>query len=158
VWGGVLRHCGDFGEQRCWCDVDQSSGILYDEVLRRGDRSGASGAVRVAVARGVAAGGVEGAGGVGDVGVGVAVGSIGVGRHAPGLGMGNSLLAAVGIAMGYRSQFLSGSMAGSMENDPECRVRVHHELCEHAVQPSEQCLLPHADTYKCLQRCTSIDQ
>jgi len=59
VWGGVLHHCGDFGEQCCRCDVDQSSGILCDKVLRRGDQSGASGAVRVAVARGVAAGGVE---------------------------------------------------------------------------------------------------
>jgi len=59
VWGGVLRHCGDFGEQRCQCDVDQSSGIPCNEVLRRGDRSGASSAVRVAVAQGVAAGGVE---------------------------------------------------------------------------------------------------
>jgi len=82
VWGGILRHCGDFGEQRCWCDVDQSSGILCDEVLRRGDRSGASSAVRVAVAQGVAASGVEGAGGVGDVGVGVAISGVSVGRHA----------------------------------------------------------------------------
>jgi len=59
VWGGVLRHCGDFGEQRCRCDVDQSSGIPCDEVLRRGDQSGASSAVRVAVAQGVVAGGVK---------------------------------------------------------------------------------------------------
>ena len=52
------------------------------EVLHRGDRSGASGAVRVAVAQGVVAGGVKGAGGVGDVGVGVAIGGVGVGCHA----------------------------------------------------------------------------
>jgi len=52
------------------------------EVLHRGDQSGTSSAVRVAVAQGVVAGGVEGAGGVGDVGVSVAIGSISVGHYA----------------------------------------------------------------------------